>query len=275
MRRETKTWAGRLPAAVVVVVRARLRAVPSVRAVRAGQDHHARPRPGGDARPQPRAAAENDRLEREAGALRRTGRRSSGSRAPISAGCARARSSSTWGSRRQRPRHEGAPLRTDRLPDGAVRPRGAGVRRLRRVPGAVLARLVPRSAPAGRRSAPGGRGGGADRPPGVQDPGARAHLRAAPHPSPRGDLRRGAGAAAADDGLSAAGVLGRRHVGDLSARLRGGQLPRHLPSAVGRAAAGRGGGRLRGGALVRSQRLARGGGRLPGARRLHRRLRAA
>ena len=235
------------------VVRARLRAVPSVRAVGAGQDHHARPRPGGDARPQPRAGGrERPARTRGPGAARRSG----GDRA----GRARRSRLGAPGRDRRRPgeaiarggHHEGAPLRTDRLPDGAVRPRGAGVRRLRRVPGAVLARLVPRPAPAGRRSAPGGRGGGADRAPGVQDPGARPHLRAAPHPPPRGDLRRGAGAAAPDDRLPAAGVLGRRHLGDLSARLRGGQLPRHLPSAVGRAAAGRGGGRLRGGALVRS-----------------------
>ena len=116
---------------------------------------------------------------------------------------------------------------------------------------------------------------GADRAARVQDRGARPHRRAPPDAAPRGGLRRRAGPAAADDGLPAAGVFGRRRLGGLPAGVRGGQLPGHVPPAGRRAAAGGGRDRIRGRALLRPRRAARGAGAVRRPRQLHRRVRAA
>ena len=106
-----------------------------------------------------------------------------------------------------------------------------------RAPGADLRRV-------------GGRGA-VDRAAGDQDRGARAHRRAAAHAAARGGVGRRARAVAADDGLPAAGVFGRRRLGGLPAGLRGGQLPGDVSPAGRRAAAGGDGDRLRGGDLLR------------------------
>ena len=136
--------------------------------------------------------------------------------------------------------------------------RVAGVRGVRRRAVSAVARLVPRHPRARRRPAPGGDRGAADRAAGVQDRGARAHRGAPAHAAPRSGVRRRAGPAAADDGLPAAGVFGRRRLGGLPAGVRGGQLPGDVSPAGRRAAAGGGGDRLRGRDLLRPGRAARG-----------------
>ena len=214
-------------------------------------------------------------------------RRSSAWRATSSAGCGRARSSSTC---RQPPVATAAVKITP-----GKNAKGRAVRRARvayyvgRATRASLAFVVcgvvllllwrgwfPDLRAAGRRPAPGGRRRAADR----RCWRSRSRRACAPRErrrTPRREALSDAelGLRAADDGLRAAGVFGRRRLGRLPAGLRRGQLPGDVPPAGGRPAAGGGGHRLRGRVCFRPAAPPEAGGAVPGPRRVHRRVRAA
>ena len=211
-------------------VRARLRAVSSVRAVGAGRDDRRSDVTWRPARAQPRAR------RRERTAVARGGgvaRRSDGHRARR----ARGPRLGAPGRDRRRPGRSRQNAGRASSPSGSATGRPASgssapcvrVRRLWRVRGPAVARLVPRPAPAGRRSAARRRGGAADGAACAQDCGARPHDRAPAHAPARGGLRRRARPRAAHGDLRPARDLGRRRLAGLPARLRRRQLPRDLP----------------------------------------------
>ena len=214
--------------------------------------------------------ADNERLAREAEALRANPAAIERSRATSSAGSARARSSSTCRASRGRGREQaghkvkGRGISERAATTGSRHPRIAGVRRLRhravsavvgwfpdiRAPGADLRRVAAATVLTGISA--------------FKISARVRTARAPPDAAPRSRLRRRAGPLAADDGLPAARIFGGRRVGGVPAGVRGGQLPGDLPPAGRRAAAGGVGHRLRGGALLRPRGGARGGRRVSG-----------
>ena len=223
MRRETKTWAGRLAAAAVVVFV--LAYVPYHVYVRSGLAHTLvlrRDLTALHAHNQELAAENRAARPRGRGAARRSGRhRTRRARRARLGPRGRDRRRPVGQRRRRRCGHAAMKTAKSKTKNRALGERiGYHAGRVTRaslafvVCGVVLVLLwlgwFPDLRAARRRPATRRRRHAADGPARVQDRRARAHRRAPPHAAPRGGLRRGAGPAAADDRLPPARVLGRR-----------------------------------------------------------------